>query len=310
MSDSTAGSAHVDQNHLRPLCLRARMRRTCFDERTWLPSPQRHESRRRDTNRFARGPGRLASPRRQTPGSGERQQPPVAKRATPISGEGLPLSRWGRLPTDDTAHRRIMVGGGLEADMPISDCPQPQCPRRSLRVLRGGALTKAQSHLRLDKARIYLARHLPIEHPVPARMHLRGKFSQVRGFMVRLKTKSRDQICRDCCDVISAGIKEWQSHREASICRRQNLRRFGRNFEGPGPHSGRKLKTSGTIWPEVCQKHHSGTDFEGARRIIRARKRAGGAGRKESADPPLIPPQTAGMSCYSVAQEARTSWWS
>jgi hypothetical protein len=82
-------------------------------------------------------------------------------------------------------------------------------PRRSLRVLRVGALTKAQSHLRLDKARIYLARHLPIEHPVPARMHLRGKFSQVRGFMVRVKTKSRDQICRGCCDLISAGIKEW-----------------------------------------------------------------------------------------------------
>jgi hypothetical protein len=82
-------------------------------------------------------------------------------------------------------------------------------PRRSLRVLRVGALTKAQSHLRLDKARIYLARRLPIEHPVPARVHLRGKFSQVRGFMVRVKTKSRDQICRGCCDLISAGIKEW-----------------------------------------------------------------------------------------------------
>jgi hypothetical protein len=91
----------------------------------------------------------------------------------------------------------------------------PQRPRRSLRVPRVGALTKAQSHLRLDKARIYLARHLPIEHPVPARMHLRGKFSQVRGFMVRVKTKSPDQICRGCCDLISAGIKEWQSHREA-----------------------------------------------------------------------------------------------
>jgi hypothetical protein len=33
--------------------------------------------------------------------------------------------------------------------------------------------------------------------------------------MVRVKTKSRDQICRGCCDLISAGIKEWQSHREA-----------------------------------------------------------------------------------------------
>jgi hypothetical protein len=33
-----AGSAHVNQNYLRPLRLRARMRRTCFDERIWLPS--------------------------------------------------------------------------------------------------------------------------------------------------------------------------------------------------------------------------------------------------------------------------------
>ena len=146
-------------------------------------------------------------------------------------------------------------------------------PRRSLRVLRVGALTKAQSHLRLDKARIYLARHLPIEHPVPARVHLRGKFCQVRGFMVRVKTKSRDQICRGCCDLISA--KNGNRIERPSICRRQNLRRFGRNFEGPGPQSGRKLKTSGTIWPEVCQKHHSGTDFEGARRIIqRGNRRA------------------------------------
>jgi hypothetical protein len=35
------------------------------------------------------------------------------------------------------------------------------------------------------------------------------------------------------------------------------LSTFGRNFEGPGPHSGSKLKTFGTVWPEVCQKHHS-----------------------------------------------------
>jgi len=46
-------------------------------------------------------------------------------------------------------------------------------------------------------------------------MHFRGKFSQIRGFIVRAKTKSRDQVCRSCCDLISAGIKEWQSHREA-----------------------------------------------------------------------------------------------
>ena len=104
----------------------------------------------------------------------------------------------------------------------------PQRPRRSLRVLRVGALTKAQSHLRLDKARIYLARHLPIEHPVPARVHLRGKFSQVRGFMVRVKTKSRDQICRGCCDLISAGIKEWHLSRHA--LRRGRGGAHGRNL--------------------------------------------------------------------------------
>jgi hypothetical protein len=31
---------------------------------------------------------------------------------------------------------------------------------------------------------------------------------------VRAKTKSRDQVCRSCCDLISAGTKKWQSHRE------------------------------------------------------------------------------------------------
>src|SRR5208282_5657323 len=77
------------------------------------------------------------------------------------------------------------------------------------------ALTKPQSLLRLDKARVYLAGHQLIERPVPARMHLRGKFSQIRGFVVRTKTKSRDQVCRSCCDLISAGSKESQSHREA-----------------------------------------------------------------------------------------------
>ena len=80
----------------------------------------------------------------------------------------------------------------------------------------------------------------------------------MRGFIVRAKTKSRDQVCRSCCDFISVRIEEWQSHRVAlDLPDGQNLRRIGRNFEGPGRHSGRKLKTSGTIWPGVCQKHHS-----------------------------------------------------
>ena len=77
------------------------------------------------------------------------------------------------------------------------------------------ALTQAQSFLRLHKACVYLASHELIEHLVPARMHLRGKLSQVRGFIVRAKTKSRDQVCRSCYDFISVRIEEWQSHREA-----------------------------------------------------------------------------------------------
>src|ERR1700733_121105 len=28
------------------------------------------------------------------------------------------------------------------------------------------------------------------------------------------KTISRDQVCRSCCDLISAGTKKWQLHRE------------------------------------------------------------------------------------------------
>jgi hypothetical protein len=75
-------------------------------------------------------------------------------------------------------------------------------------------LTKAQSLLRLRKALVYLAGHQLIEHSVPARTQSRGKFSQMRGFIVRAKTKSRDQVCRSCYDLISAGTKKWQSHRE------------------------------------------------------------------------------------------------
>jgi hypothetical protein len=76
------------------------------------------------------------------------------------------------------------------------------------------ALTRAQSPLRLGKARVYLAGHEHIEHSVPARTHSRGKVSQTRGFLLRATTKSRDKVCRNCCDFISTGIKERQSHRE------------------------------------------------------------------------------------------------
>ena len=128
--------------------------------------------------------------------------------------------------------------------------PQSSCPSRRRFGRRPSRICA------FDKARIYLARApaLPIEHPVPARMHLCGKFSQVRGCMVRVETKSRDQICRGCCGLISAGIKEWQSHRECP--RFADVRTYdalsGRNFEGPGPHSGRKLKTSCTMVGRRC----------------------------------------------------------
>ena len=36
----------------------------------------------------------------------------------------------------------------------------------------------------------------------------------MRGFIVRAKTKSRDQVCRSCRDLITRGTKKWQSHRE------------------------------------------------------------------------------------------------
>ena len=77
---------------------------------------------------------------------------------------------------------------------------------------------KAESLLRLRKALVYLAGHQLIEHSVPARTQSRGKFSQMRGFIVRAKTKSRNQVCRSCCDLISAGTKKRQSHRDPSIC--------------------------------------------------------------------------------------------
>src|SRR5208283_2236227 len=73
----------------------------------------------------------------------------------------------------------------------------------------------AQSPLRLGKARVYLAGHQLIKHFVPARAHLRGKLSQIHSFVVRAKTKSGDQVCCNCCDLIPARIEERQSHREA-----------------------------------------------------------------------------------------------
>jgi len=157
--------------------------------------------------------------------SDERDAPPVRGRP---AGVGCPVSRR-------PGSRRACAG-------------EPQRPRRRLRVLRVAsngnrrlrptpvrrqmlhsvqclrvrqarctrrALTKAKSFLRLDKARVYLVGHQLIEHPVPARMHLRGKLSQMRGLIARTKTKSRDQVCRSCRDLISVRIEEWQSHREA-----------------------------------------------------------------------------------------------
>jgi hypothetical protein len=69
--------------------------------------------------------------------------------------------------------------------------------------------------LRLGKARVYLVGHQLIKHFVPARAHLRSKLSQMLGFFARAKTKSRDQVCRNCRDLTPARIKERQPHREA-----------------------------------------------------------------------------------------------
>jgi len=43
---------------------------------------------------------------------------------------------------------------------------------------------------------------------------LLGKLGQIQGFVAGAKTKSRDQVCRDCRDLVFAGIKKRQSHRE------------------------------------------------------------------------------------------------
>ena len=83
------------------------------------------------------------------------------------------------------------------------------------------ALTKAQSPLRFDKARVYLTRHKLIKHFVFARTHLRGELSQIRGFLARAKTKLTDELSRSRRDFFSAGTEERQSHREAPICRRR-----------------------------------------------------------------------------------------
>ena len=53
-------------------------------------------------------------------------------------------------------------------------------------------LMKAESPLRLRKALVYFAGNQLIEQSVPARTQSRGKFSQMRGFIVRAKTKSHD----------------------------------------------------------------------------------------------------------------------
>ena len=73
------------------------------------------------------------------------------------------------------------------------------------------ALTKAQSPLRFDKARVYLTRHQLIKHFVFARTHLRGELSQIRGFLARAKTKLTDEVSRSCRDFFSAGTEERQS---------------------------------------------------------------------------------------------------
>jgi hypothetical protein len=50
---------------------------------------------------------------------------------------------------------------------------------------------------------------------------LRGEFSQIRGFLMRAKTKSRDEISRGCSDLSSAGTEERQSHNGSRFAERR-----------------------------------------------------------------------------------------
>jgi hypothetical protein len=81
------------------------------------------------------------------------------------------------------------------------------------------ALTKSSPSLCFEKARLYLAGYEFIEHSLPARTHLQRKLSQIRGRLVRAKTKSPDQVCRDGCDLISTrGSKNGNRIERPSIC--------------------------------------------------------------------------------------------
>ena len=117
---------------------------------------------------------------------------------------------------------------------------------------------KAQSHLRLDKARIYLARHPAHRAPVPARMHLRGKDSaKYECFMVRVKTKSPDQDLSRLLRLPSRRRDQriGKSHREAlDLPTSEPTDPSAAILKALTRHPAAKLKTSGTNCPEVCQK--------------------------------------------------------
>jgi hypothetical protein len=70
-----------------------------------------------------------------------------------------------------------------------------------------------QSPSRLDKTRLYLVSRQAVELPIPASAHLPRKPGQKQSFITRMKAEPIDQIARDCCDLLSRRVKEWQSHR-------------------------------------------------------------------------------------------------
>jgi hypothetical protein len=158
-----------------------------------------------------------------------RPSSPLRQTLRPVSANLRVRSRPGPLCSDERhqppmCRRPAGVSCPVRQDHVTLGLASPSAPaavfvffRVGVRQARctGCALTKAQSLLRLDKARVYLARHQLIEHPVPVRMHLRGKLSQMRGFIVRAKTKSRSGQ-----PVSSLNIQSLQApSRSAEWCR-------------------------------------------------------------------------------------------
>ena len=152
--------------------------------------------------------------------------------------------------------------------------------------------------LRLDKACVYLRE--PPAHRAPCageRMHLRGKLSQVRGFIDARRPNRVIRVCRSCCGLHLCEDRRMAiASRGPRIADGQNIRRFGRNFEASGPHSGLRCRASGTIWPEVCQKISTGTPARAPRAPPRRRRQPGHPGGVGAIAPSSAPMTTAERS--------------